>query len=896
MRTTTAAVVTVLLLACGASRPQLEARRNARTVGGPPHNVGPEPAPADEDGYAELCAPRPDEPELQAGASDADAEEAWAGRVRKPRTKDLCETADTNLALAEKAILAGTAPSPEPSLPHARSAKGAAGAKYMDKVDARLHLSSHEKGMLDANGFVVLASKPAGAYATAYHDIFQMELPVFVSADSILHSVYASNDTIIASIEAGILAPSLDRVLRGMSCALPGAMKEWPPEVARDADLYLTVARALLRDRIDDAPALLAETKEQANALYESAQAADALAEVELFGRPRMIDFTQYAPRGHYASNVGYSPFMMIVDPKSGTAIGSITSYFRASMWLSRLELNLQSRGCRSSGPGEVCDPRETPREAQLALALAELAERANVGGELARLENAWSLFGGKREDVPLEALLALRKKAGIVAIDGAAPDKLAHAIGGGFKRTARLHYMPQGARELPVIATLLGARVVADPAATQPLGHDELPGRALVRAADMAYALGHDRAKAYLADDRARFPALDAQLEKARTLVRAPPAPDMYGAWLNAIAKLADPPRGLVPAFMESPSFQDFRMNSAIVGYGQIRHNYVLIAGQGYDAYGCEIPDGWVEPALATYEALTAYAERGRAAIKAIDPEDRAGVGSYFARLGEVLRVLQRIARDELAGRTLSVEERRWLAMVAEYIPVGGYSDSGAPPRYTGWYFDLFPHRDHDAKLAGDFIADYFTSTNAGKVAYIGASEPRLGVFLVDTNGAPRVMVGPVARGYERTEPIARRLDDEAARALPIAAPAWEKSYTAAAAKPPPIAIAFEEKAAVLTVSAKSTRALGPVVLELLDHHGAAFARKTASVGAAKAQVRFDLPARRGFTGGSPVEGVHLQIGDFHHVAGVSAYRALEPFALGGMSAEPSHPAAILE
>ena len=841
--------------------------------------------------YADMCAPRPELAGAALAASPHDAEatgdDAWSGRVKKPRTKDVCEPADTNLAAAEKQILAGAA---GPAAPR-RTWDRASAPQYMGLVDARLHLAPAERALLQKNGFVVLASHPVSAYATAYHDVFQMELPVFVSADSILHSVYAANDTIIATVEAEVVAPALDDALAAMSCALPALAKAWPVETARDADLYLAVARALLRDQ-DAPPTLFSASQETAMGLVARAKAGEALEEVELFGRARMVDFTQYTPRGHYAI-AGYSPFTNLSNPRTGEGIGSMASYFRAAMWLSRLELNLVSRGCRSSGPGMTCDSRETPREALLALALGELAERAGVLGGLAKVERAWALFGGRREDVSPASLVELRKKAGIVSLDAHAPAQLAAAIGDRWQRTARMHYMPEGARDLPAIATLLGARVVADTAAMKPLVHDELPGRAMLHAADVGYALGHDRAKAYLADDRARFPALDAQLDKARAIVRAPPSPaatrDLYGAWLGAVASVATTPRGEVPSFMDTTAYQDFHLNTALVGYGQMRHNYVLLAGQAYDAYGCEIPDGWVEPALAMYDGLLAYAERGAAAMRELDPADRTENGAYFVRLGAVLKVLRKIAADELEGRALTAAERRWLAMVAEYIPVGGYGDSHAPPRYTGWYFDLFPHREHDAKLAGDFIADYYTSTNAGQVAYIGAAAPRLGVFVVDANGAPRAMVGPVAHGYERTGPLATRLDDAAARALPIPVSPWETSYTAPALPEPPLALDLDEKGTAVTVTARSTASptLGPITIELLDHHGAAFARQTQNVGAA-ATFRFTLDAAhrpgRGFTGASAVEGLHVQVGDFHHVAGASAYRGLASFGLGAM------------
>ena len=76
-----------------------------------------------------------------------------------------------------------------------------------------------------------------------------------------------------------------------------------------------------------------------------------------------------------------------------------------------------------------------------------------------------------------------------------------------------------------------------------------------------------------------------------------------------------------------------------------------------------------------------------------------------------------------------------------------------------------MFDDREHGASRSGAFIADYFTLTNAGQVAYLGAEGPRLAVYVVDVGGAPRAMVGPVPKGYEAHSPIESRLDDEQAR-----------------------------------------------------------------------------------------------------------------------------------
>ena len=98
--------------------------------------------------------------------------------------------------------------------------------------------------------------------------------------------------------------------------------------------------------------------------------------------------------------------------------------------------------------------------------------------------------------------LSRLRQKAGLAAIDLGAFDKLKMAIGNDFQRTARLHPMPEGSMVLPAIATFLGPRVVADAAAFRPLVNSEVDGRYMIGSGDVAYVLGLDRGKTYLAAD----------------------------------------------------------------------------------------------------------------------------------------------------------------------------------------------------------------------------------------------------------------------------------------------------------------------------------------------------------------------------------------------------------
>lgn len=789
------------------------------------------------------------EPPAGKEASPTPAEEEEFTRVHAPPNKDVCAVADSNISRVEAAILDGRAKGLA-NAPHAPWDKKSR-PSHLDKVNARLALTSAERELLSKNGFVVLPRETYSTYAWALHEIYQSELPIYVSVDAILHAVYTSNDHLIADVEDEALDPILSRVLSAMHCSLVDATKagEYPPEIAHDLDLYLTVARSLLADT--PVPSVLG-VDDEARRLVGAAKAASGITTLELFGRERVIDWSQYTPRGHYGPSTA--------SDESGEPGPDLAPYFRAAMWLSRLEWNLVSRSSRSSTQG-AADPRETPREAIDALALADLVERASMVDDLGKVDRAWALLSGKREDISVSDLLALRKRAGIGSIrnDAATFEKLKSAIGNGYQRTARIHPMAEGASVLPAISTLLGPRIVADTAAFRPLVHTEVQDRYLLHAGDVGYVLGLDSAQRYLVDDLAKFPTLGKKLIEARgTVSMWKDSGDLYGAWLSAIRGIAAKPEGIVPTFMTTPAYDDLRMSSIVAGYGQLRHNYVLMAAQSYDEGGCDIPDGWVEPAVATYDALAAYARRGAAVTKelaTLRPRSQSlkSTVTYFDELEKVARVLATISRHELEGRALSADELAFLSMVVEMTP----GSTGGPPTYTGWYFDMFRGRWREALTAASFVADIHTSTSAGKVVYAGATAPRLGVFVVDAGGPPRVVVGPVARGYETESTLEKRLNDQTASEAPKVDP-WAASYTVPAPPTPAFALTANMlwDAPVVLVIRGGPTAINKMTIELLDHHRGAISSVTRAI-PKNGRVVVRLHTKN-------VEGVRVRVGEY--------------------------------
>lgn len=734
----------------------------------------------------------------------------------------------------EDAIVKQRAPAPAIKAPIAWDGKKP--LAFRELVRDSLALTPEEEARLVRDGFVVPARLEYPDYTQAYYDIHRSQLPVFVTADSILHAIYASHDQLLARLEKQYLARRLDSALGAMHCGLVAAQNDYPKAVVADLDLYLTVARSLLAGELKTGQ--LGADAEPLVTLIEAASGKETIA---LFGRKRSFDASQYAPRGHYVDDT------------------ELERYFRAAMWLSRAEFNIVSRDTRSSQPGYIPDPSETPHEAVLALALADLAQRTGAMKDIAAVDRAWTALAGRREDIPLARLLELRKRAGIKSLLAPdAPAKLRAAIGDQFKRTVNTHPNPNVPR-LPAIAALIGPRVTPDVTALGTLTNERGDK---FQSVEVGFMLGHDRAKQY-------FKPTDQHRAARDQLAKAQLGDDLYSSWLTAIRTLADRPQGTVPSFMDKPAFADMRMNTALAAFGQLKHDHVLIGAQTYDQGGCEIPDGYVEPALDTYRALAQFAGRGEVIYRDLDPKDTTRGRGYYKRLGEVMDVLVAISREQLANKPLSATAKRFLAMIVERREAiaHGYNGSFPIATFDGWYIDMFPSQEIAIKTPA-FVADFFTYDRDGKqgIHYLGAKAPRLGVFVVDTGGAPRVMVGPVAHAFGFHTPLTRRLTDDDAPSLAGIEP-WSASYT----QPAPAAAVFtaelhraakqprrgrvRAKIEPNVLRVEAAKDIGVVTVDLLDHHFVTMKSLAIKVAAGRTDTRIPDVAR-------PVEAIRFRAG----------------------------------
>jgi hypothetical protein len=390
---------------------------------------------------------------------------------------------------------------------------------------------------------------------------------------------------------------------------------------------------------------------------------------------------------------------------------------------------------------------------------------------------------------------------------------------------------MPQGTTEenLPVIATFFGVSIPADSRAIVTLVPSDAPVAHVPRGPELGYLMGADAGMSYL--DPTGNPAL---LRKARgDLERGLGGKDLHATWIDLVRGATRVPQGIVPSFVGTRAAADRRVATGMAGYAQIHHAHILHTAQVYDFAGCEIPDAYVEPTVGALDGVVTYAERLAQAAAKLPHRDAEGpetIVSDAGRLAETARVLRKIAKNELAGHALSATELSFLRMVAEYIPaMRGYAAT-EPGRYNGWYPRMHTSRASAFERV-PYSVDYFTSTRKSQVAFVGEGSPVLGVFVIDTGGGPRVMVGPVSRAFDRVRPLGKRVlgpdaDDTETNASPVVSEpsiaAHEKSFVAPLTAVPDVDATVTDDEVVVT----NDKAFLGGTFELVGPHGETLAR----------------------------------------------------------------------
>jgi Protein of unknown function (DUF3160) len=621
-------------------------------------------------------------------------------------------------------------------------------------------LSASESQILGQRGFVLSGTQRFPSFVYGYESLYLADLPLYVSADSILYALHQSYDDLLETIETSVLIPDLTTLLDGMRSELgSGAGADLDPSARADADLYLTVAKSLLAGELQ--PSTLGGSG--AKELFDAAMAASGEKEIALFDAKRHVDFSQFEPRGHYTDSE------------------QLSNYFRAMIWLGRIDFRIIET-----------QPDQSQvfyrRQLEGAYVLRSLVTSAALA-KWKRVHDTIGAFVGEPDNMTLPELdgllsdLGLSSAAGLAGLSDA---KIAQAIvdgGYGLQRIASrimINGLPNGTMPLASAFLLFGQRYVIDSHVFSNVVYDRVQHGSVYRMMpnplDVGFAaLGNDQAGLLLAPELEKYPYAP-DLASMRILADAHPAAfwkeNLYNLWLGGLRALAptpdvaDPAQAGLPAVAGTEAWGRRLLETELASWAELRHDTILYAKQSYTGgASCEFPDAYVEPYPELFARLEAYAAHGSELATTLDLGSNAlaaNVKQHFEDMASVMVTLRQMAEEQRSGTPHSAEQ---IAFINQAVKI--QQGCGDPVGQEGWYAKLFLFPSSGIEL-DPTIADVHTQPTdeggdmVGRVLHVGTGMPRLMVVTVNTCVGPRAYVGLASSYYEKITENFERLDDQ--------------------------------------------------------------------------------------------------------------------------------------
>lgn len=612
------------------------------------------------------------------------------------------------------------------------SLDGVAGAARV-----RRQLSDRAIAVLERQGFVIVPG-----YYPRFHMAYDFQIyegsPVFVTTDAAYHTWHLIFDKILRDMEQKVLLPRLETLVGGMleravaqETALGGTALA--DDASAVADL-MRVAGSLLK-----LPTGRLGERARAEKRLILAHGGNQISPI----LGTFIDYSLYAPRGHY------------------TRTPALTRYFLAMSVLGQTAFLLPDS--KQIDGSLMSDPR--------GLRLAVLAAATLVGD--AALEGLWreifeptAFLVGVSDDYSVFELA----DAVEATVPGAMADPTLVADEASLNAVAAALRAEREVRidsERPSVR-IMGTRFVIDSWVLDQLvwpnvGTEESK-RKWASPLDLAAAFGSELALGIqTAAGETAYLNYTEQMEAMRAALAGRPdeagGGTVYDAWLAALEPMWLPRGESYPDFMRTDAWDTKMQQTGMGSYAELRHDTILYVKQFVGELGAaEPPDrkvrNWVEPDPVAFLRLAAMARLMHDGLSArgLLPDAQAEFITDFLALVERFA---RLAEDELAGRPISSEDNDWLKEI------------GGPLESLWW-------RTADKKR-GDFPA---TDDMTAIIADIGSADEmaveigtgwvdKIYVLVPDDEGRFQVATGGVFSYYEFLQPTSRRLTDEAWRKM---------------------------------------------------------------------------------------------------------------------------------
>ncbi len=645
-------------------------------------------------------------------------------------------------------------------------------------------LNAQELTRFQQNGFVVTERMGTSSFARAFFHIYRNDLPVFISADALLHAWHRSYDAILEELEENYLFKSLRQILKSMSEKLPEAWKQYGCGILRlsvsFADYFLTVARSLLAGKAVKSYFQQNELVTKTLALVK----AQRLWSFNLFQRKRVMDFSQFQPRGHYENSK------------------SLQQYFQAMMWCGRVDLRIAGT-----------DEEASPQELGTAIVLYDLLKQSGSFEQWQQFEQLLQTFVGRTDSMTFTQLGEILEEAKIKSPadikDLATLEKLQADILAGQIGTQSIcsHYYESALNpeqfKLPSSFTMMGQKFTLDSWVMSKVVYDQIlwdekkVPRFVPSSLDVAFAaLGNNQVVPELVSRIGNYTGhkfrdgLNYQhnLAAVKTVVdeqnTAVWEESIYMAWLATLRELSAPTtEPQYPEVMRTRAWAMKTLNTQLASWMQLRHNNILYVKQSHEfVCVCEYPTGFVEPRIAFWERFEKMARLAANFIEKTPFPDwltsqQKGWGvryklrdiqieqaKFCEKFAQTLAILKEIAVKQLAQEPLIEAEIKFLRDIIE-----AEEQYGGSLQCTGWYPSLFYKGLWDSDKWDAIITDVHTNLpipgigNPGSVLYQGVGNVDMLMIAVDNGEDKMVYAGPVLSHYEFEMPrVSRKSDSE--------------------------------------------------------------------------------------------------------------------------------------
>jgi hypothetical protein len=592
-------------------------------------------------------------------------------------------------------------------------------------------LNPAELAVFQTNGFVVSQRLERRSFADVYYDLYTDDLPVFVTADSVLQAWHRSFVMMLAEIEETGFHPTLSNLLTSMSAQVPAlwAQAAGTPMTngVIDADYFLAVARSLVSG-VNNYGSLGQSARVNATLNAINNQTAIVF---NLFGEPRAIDFSQFTVRGHYANS------------------DALTRYFRAMIWCGLADFRYA--GFANGATGGT----NTLRELSGAVALELLLRNSGAFTNWFQFNRTLEMFVGTPDSLNFAQLNGLLVAAGINSPadlpNTAALTNLQNQLMSGQlgmqQVTSGYYYTPFSATQvkLPRSFTFIGQRFTMDSWAFSKCTFDDIiwdddgiPDvwdkvlRRVPSALDVAFSvLGNNQivpeiaariartnltsadGRAYWRDGRRYQHNLAAVRNVIDSQNPAAWTNSIYNHWLACLRLLSAPTtEAQYPEAVRTRSWAMKTLNTQLASWTHLRYATALYVKESYTPIVlCLYPKGYVEPrpafwsrigemALATKSVLATLPTNGIfyythytnnsfgdpipytvTVTGATMSSNRLALMDHFAA---TMNTLQSISAKELTKTPFSTSDNLFLQQLVEFDYVGKRT-------YTGWYPRLF-------------------------------------------------------------------------------------------------------------------------------------------------------------------------------------------------------------